>query len=93
MRTYILTPNHKANEDGTNRDDSQSAKTKLEVNKEQWLQQYSLRLFKLWTQWKTPLGVANSYAQQIRKDLAKFYQDPLKRRFIENTYGRVTLTQ
>ena len=57
-----------------------------ERKKQKWLQIYSHRLFSQWFQWQTPLGITYSYAEQIREDLAKFYEDPLKRMFIEATY-------
>ena len=38
-----------------------------------------------WLQWQTPLGIAPAYAEQIERDLAAFYEDPLKRVFIETT--------
>ena len=85
MRTNITT-NHRANGGSADLADLKKANVELDTEKEQWLQQYSDRLLKLWHQWQTPLGVACSYAQQIRTDLAEFYEDPLKRRFIENTY-------
>jgi len=40
----------------------------------------------VWTQWQTPLGVAPAYTTYITADLAQFYDDPLKRMFIETSY-------
>jgi len=56
------------------------------VSKEKWLQKYASQLLELWLQWQTPLGIAYAYTNQIKEDLAKFYDDPLKRMFIEATY-------
>ena len=56
------------------------------ISKEKWLQKYASRILRLWSQWQTPLGVAGAYTNQIKQDLAKFYEDPLKRMFIEATY-------
>ena len=54
--------------------------------KEQWVQQYADRMLESWTNWQTSLGVACSYIEQLKEDLAKLYDDPLKRMFIESTY-------
>lgn len=56
------------------------------VEKYSWTQKYAVRMLRLWLRWETPLGVAQSYAAKIRNDLANFYDDPLKRMFIEATY-------
>lgn len=55
-------------------------------NKENWLQKYASRILRIWSHWQTPLGVAGAYINQIKQDLATFYDDPLKRMFIEKTY-------
>ena len=60
--------------------------TELDVGKKKWLQKYSHRLLRLWLQQQTPLGVTPMYIGQIEEDLAKFYDEPLKRMFIETTY-------
>ncbi len=52
-----------------------------------WLRKYTSQMLGHWSQWQTPLGVARAYAGQIKKDLAKFYDDPLKRMFVEATYS------
>jgi hypothetical protein len=62
------------------------ARLKSDLGRVQWLQEYSRRLLGHWLQWQTPLGVALAYAEQIERDLAAFYEDPLKRLFIETTY-------
>ena len=43
-------------------------------------------MLKLWLRWQSPLGIARTYIEQIEKDLAKYYDEPLKRIFIEKTY-------
>jgi len=58
-----------------------------QVKKQQWLQKYSRRLLGQWLRRRTPLGVACGYAERIKAELAEFYEDPLKRMFIEATYG------
>ena len=59
----------------------------LEIKKQQWLQECSHRLLGQWLQWQTPLGVAGAYVERIKAELAEFYEDPLKRTFIEATYA------
>lgn len=56
------------------------------TEREKWTQKYAVRILKLWLRWQTPLGVAGAYATKIRNDLVEFYEDPLKRLFIEATY-------
>jgi hypothetical protein len=62
------------------------ANARSDINKNKWLQKYSCHLLRLWLQWQTPLGIAGAYSEQIKEDLAIFYEDPLKRMFIEATY-------
>ena len=68
-------------------DSPQRTNTDSEIKRQKWLQKYSHRLLGQWLQWQTPLGVTYAYAEQIREDLAEFYEDPLKRMFIEATYS------
>jgi hypothetical protein len=60
--------------------------TQSNLSKQLWVQKYSHRLLKLWLQWQSPLGIARTYIEQIEKDLAEYYDEPLKRIFIETTY-------
>jgi len=57
-----------------------------DTSKEKWLQKYASRILMVWSQWQTPLGVAPAYTDRIKTDLARFYDDPLKKMFIETTY-------
>jgi len=57
-----------------------------DIARKNWIQKYSRRLLRLWLGRQTPLGVAATYAEHIKKDLAEFYEDPLKKKFIETTY-------
>ena len=59
---------------------------KTKQTKDEWIQHYAKRIYSFWFQWQTPLGIAYKYVEQIKKDLMKFYDDPLKRTFIEATY-------
>lgn len=61
-------------------------KPKLCMFKEEWIQHYAVRILRLWLQWQTPLGVARDYVEQLKKDLAEFYDEPLKKMFIEAAY-------
>ena len=56
------------------------------ISKKIWVQKYSYRMLKLWLRWQSPLGIARTYIEQIEKDLAEYYDEPLKRIFIETTY-------
>jgi hypothetical protein len=56
------------------------------IARDKWLQKYSQRLLRLWLQRQTPFGVACAYTEHIKEDLAEFYEDPLKKKFIETTY-------
>ena len=57
-----------------------------DAQKEKWLQKYASRILMVWSHWQTPLGVAYTYTHKIKMDLGRFYDDPLKRMFIEATY-------
>ena len=63
-----------------------SRRTESNTTKEKWLQSYASRMLKVWSQWQTPLGVASAYAERIKQDLARFYDDPLMRTFVEASY-------
>jgi hypothetical protein len=54
--------------------------------KEKWLQKYASRILMVWSKWQPPLGVTSNYRDKIKTDLVGFYDDPLKRMFIETTY-------
>jgi len=56
------------------------------IARDKWVQKYSHQLLRLWLQRQTPFGVACTYTTHIKQDLAEFYEDPLKRKFIETTY-------
>ena len=57
-----------------------------DISKEKWLQKYAVRILNRYLHWQTPLDVASTYAARLREDLAAFYDDPLKRMFIEANY-------
>ncbi len=60
--------------------------TPTDIAKKKWVQKYSHRLIRLWLRQQTPFGVARAYAEHIKECLTEFYEDPLKRTFIETTY-------
>jgi len=57
-----------------------------EAAREIWIQRYSARMLKSWLRWQTSLGVARDYVEQLQQDLADYYDEPLKKTFIEMTY-------
>ena len=75
---------HSNNHFGTDSHDFQ--RPTPDTTKERWLQKYASRILMVWSHWQTPLGDAPAYTDRIKKDLARFYDDPLKRLFIEATY-------
>jgi hypothetical protein len=60
------------------------------LNEEDWIQLYTSRILRAWFHQEAPLGLAWTYANWIRRDLAQCYAKPLRRAFIEETY-RVTI--
>jgi hypothetical protein len=75
-----------ANKNETRTVDIQSRCKNAESSRNDWIEHHAKQIHKFWLQWQTPLGIAYKYVEQIKKDLAKFYDDPLKRVFIESTY-------
>jgi len=59
---------------------------KQKIRKKQWIQKYACRMLEIWKEIQGPLGVAENYIEQIKKDLAAFYDEPLKKMLIEATY-------
>ena len=57
-----------------------------EKEKEKWIQQYASRILKIWHQRQAPLGATFDYIIQIKAQLVHFYDDPLKKMFIELSY-------
>ena len=85
MNTYVER-NHETKAYSTAPHSPRIANSELDTDRKRWLQEYSHRLLKLWLQWQTTLGITCTYAEKIKEDLAVFYEDPLKRMFIEATY-------
>lgn len=61
-------------------------KSQMCMCKEEWIQYYADRMLGLWQVWQTRLGIARSYVEKLKLDLAELYEEPLKRMFIEATY-------
>ena len=61
-------------------------RSQIRMCKEEWVQHYADRMLSLWRAWQTRLGVARGYAEQLKVDLGKLYDEPLKKMFIETTY-------
>lgn len=57
-----------------------------ENKKKRWIERYAELIFKSWQSWQSPLGVASGYRVQICRDLSEYYDDPMKRSFIEMSY-------
>ena len=55
-------------------------------NREEWIQHYAGRIFDNLQKWQTPLGMDENYVEKIAEYLADFYNDPLKKALIEETY-------
>jgi hypothetical protein len=51
-----------------------------------WIRQYADRALEHWRRWASPFGVAPDYVRHLEKDLARCYDQPLVKGFIERTY-------
>ena len=85
MSTYVET-GHAAKGRGTGLHHPQRTNTESDIARKKWVQKYSHRLLRLWLCRRTPFGVARAYAGHIKECLTEFYEDTLKRTFIETTY-------
>ena len=56
------------------------------LSKKKWIQLYAGRMIKFWSGWASPLGISRDYLAYLADSLAQFYDEPLKRAFIERTY-------
>ncbi len=54
--------------------------------KGRWIQRYAYRLLQHWRRGSSPFGVAPEYLRQIEKELARCYDQPLMKVFVEKTY-------
>jgi len=54
--------------------------------KGQWIQHHARRLLQCWLRRQSPFSIAPEYIRRVERDLAEFYEQPLMRMFIENTY-------
>lgn len=56
------------------------------TGKQEWVQQHAHHMLQHWLKWGSPLGIAPSYVAKLERDLAKCYDQPLLKAFIERTY-------
>lgn len=54
--------------------------------RDEWIEKYTGRILRAWFHQPAALGLAWTYANWIRQELAAAYNHPLKRAFIEETY-------
>ena len=55
-------------------------------DRRQWIQRHAERLLQHWRQRESPLGITPDYLRQLERDLARCYDQPLMRTFVEKTY-------
>jgi len=57
-----------------------------EHDKNKWTSYYAARILKAWKTRQTSLGIDKNYFHKIKTDLDEFYDDPLKKSLIEESY-------
>ena len=60
-----------------------------EVAKQIWVDEYAERILRYWQNWPGPLGIDKQYMGALRIQLEEFFDEPLKRELIENSYYRI----
>ena len=58
----------------------------LELTQQEWVEQYADKMMSRWHDWPGPLGIDENYKQNLTKQLAACFAEPLKRDLIERTY-------
>ena len=58
----------------------------IELDQQEWVDLYAGKMMENLHTWQGPLGVDDQYKQLIKKELASFFADPLKRSLVETTY-------
>lgn len=53
--------------------------------KQEWIRAHALRLLADWCERNSSFSIAPEYIRQLERDLARYYEQPLMRAFIENT--------
>jgi len=56
------------------------------IARQEWIQHHADQMLQHWVRWGAPLGIAPGYVIKLREDLARCYDQPLLRTFIERTY-------
>jgi len=57
-----------------------------EITKQDWVDKYAGRVLALWRILEGPLGIDETYKEQLQKQLSEYFDEPLKRNLIESTY-------
>jgi len=58
----------------------------MESDRIKWIQKYSSRALDYWRHHEHTLDVSENYRICLESDLAKHYDDPLKREFVEKLW-------
>ena len=59
----------------------------IEIPKEDWINDYAIRILTMWRDQQGPLGqVSNEYIEQLKEDLAEYFEETLKKELIEATF-------
>ena len=59
----------------------------MDYAKAKWVQKYTDRAFACWRGSAYTVSVSQQYRRQLESDLAKHYDDPLRRQFVEMTWA------
>ena len=55
--------------------------------KREWIKKYARIALKSWRNSNHPFEISSEYVRQLEMDLARQYDDPLKRQFIETAWS------
>ncbi|HIJ70971.1 MAG TPA: hypothetical protein HPP87_06365 [Planctomycetes bacterium] len=58
----------------------------MDYAKAKWVRKYTERAFACWRGRTHTVSVSQQYRRQLETDLAKHYDDPLKKEFVEKTW-------
>ena len=59
----------------------------IEIAQEDWINEYAMRILSMWQDQQGPLGqVSKEYIEQLKEDLAEYFEEPLKKELIEATF-------
>lgn len=57
-----------------------------DISKQSWIDIYSSKILRIWGHWQSPLGIDENYLLELKSELGEYFDDPLKRSLIENSY-------